>query len=45
MQVTSKNILPLQDMSMVDKPVIPVVYTGDNGLEEDPIMIMLLSKN
>ena len=30
---------------MVDNPVVPVVYTDDNGAEEDAISLMLLSKN
>lgn len=33
------------DPSTTDTPVIPVVYTEDNGTEEDAISLMLLSKN
>ena len=40
-EVTSKNITA-QDL---DNPVIPVVYQDDQGNEEDPIRIMMLSKN
>jgi hypothetical protein len=37
--------MPEMDVSMVDNPVVPVVYTDDNGAEEDAISLMLLSKN
>ena len=41
MEVTSKNITP----SDLDNPIIPVTYQDDQGNEEDPIRIMMLSKN
>ena len=40
-EVTSKNILAIDP----DNPVIPVTYQDDQGNEEDPIRIMMLSKN
>ena len=40
-EVTSKNITPHD----IENPVIPVVYQDDQGNEEDPIRIMMLSKN
>jgi len=45
MQVTAKHIASTADETGVDKPVIPVAYTDDAGTEEDPITLMLLSKN
>jgi DNA-directed RNA polymerase II subunit RPB3 len=41
LEVTSKNIVPIDP----DNPVIPVQYTDAQGEEEDPIKVMLLSKN
>lgn len=43
MDVTSKHIIAVD----VDncKDVQPVTYFDDNGREEDPILIMKLSKN
>ena len=41
LEVTSKNIIPIDP----DNPVIPVQYTDAQGEEEDPIKVMLLSKN
>jgi hypothetical protein len=45
MQVTAKHVTPCAEISEIDKPVIPVSYTDDGGAEEDPIVLMLLSKN
>lgn len=39
--MTSKHIIPIDP----DNPVIPVQYTDAQGEEEDPIKVMLLSKN
>ena len=41
MEVTTKHISPL----ILDSDVAPVVYRDDQGKEEDPILIMKLSKN
>ena len=41
MEVTTKHIIPLNR----EKTVVPVVYEDDQGREEDPILIMKLSKN
>ena len=37
--------MPSADMTGIEKPVTPVCYTDDGGAEEDPITLMLLSKN
>jgi DNA-directed RNA polymerase alpha subunit len=41
MEVTSRHITPLNS----GLSVMPVVYLNDQGREEDPILIMKLSKN
>lgn len=41
MEVNTKHIIPQQP----DTLVVPVEYKDDNGREEDPILIMKLSKN
>lgn len=41
MEVTSRHIVALRD----GISVMPVVYLNDQGKEEDPILIMKLSKN
>jgi DNA-directed RNA polymerase alpha subunit len=41
MEVTTRHILPLDR----EKSVVPVIYEDENGREEDPILIMKLSKN
>ena len=41
MEVTSKHIVGLNGGGSV----MPVVYLNDQGKEEDPILIMKLSKN
>ena len=41
MEVNTKHIYPLDAMTSVR----PVMYTDDLGREEDPILIMKLSKN
>jgi hypothetical protein len=41
MEVTTRHIVALNR----DKTVTPVVYLNDQGKEEDPILIMKLSKN
>lgn len=41
MEVTSRHIVSLRDGGSV----MPVVYLNDQGKEEDPILIMKLSKN
>ncbi|CDW73871.1 rna polymerase ii core subunit [Stylonychia lemnae] len=40
MEVNTRHIQPLSDA-----PIIPVQYVNDKGIEEDPILIMKLSKN
>lgn len=40
-EVTSRNIIPTD----IDSTVIPVMYEDDQGNEEDPIRLMMLSKN
>ena len=40
-EVSSKSIAPCD----LDNPTIPVAYMDDQGNEEDPIRIMMLSKN
>jgi hypothetical protein len=42
MEVTSRHITPLNPGGSM---VMPVVYLNDQGKEEDPILIMKLSKN
>ena len=40
-EVSSKNIIPLDS----ECPVVPVMYQDDQGEDEDPIKLMMLSKN
>ena len=42
MEVTTRHIVPV---GMPSTSVAPVVYLNDQGREEDPILIMKLSKN
>jgi hypothetical protein len=44
MEVTSRHIEALVPTGMPGA-VMPVVYLNDQGKEEDPILIMKLSKN
>jgi DNA-directed RNA polymerase alpha subunit len=39
--VTSEHIKSVD----VDQPVVPVVYEDDLGKQEDPITLMMLSRN
>jgi len=41
MEVTTKHIVPMN----LESSVRPVFYEDDQGKEEDPILIMKLSKN
>ena len=42
-EVTSNDIM--LEEGEVNQSIVPVRYMGDNGEEEDPILIMKLSKN
>lgn len=43
MEVTTKHIVAVDSDNY--KGIIPVTYFDDNGREEDPILIMKLSRN
>jgi len=43
-EVTSQDIIPEQDITKI-RNVMPVRYFDDKGIEEDPILLMKLSRN